>query len=266
MRTLASYLLAACLALGVPALAGGADAQAQAWPTKPIKIILGYGAGGVADVMCRLVAQKLSVSVGQQVILDNRPGAGQIAAAQAVAKADPDGYTLLALNNGNAISASLFKWLPFDPANDFAPIAPMGFFGVFILANKGSPFHDLRAFIAAAKTHPGTLNIGATSIGSTQNLSAELFKSMAGLDVIIVPFKSTPEMITALNRDELQAVFANPATTLTFVRDGQLRALAITLPARMASLSAIPTVPANAVPRHQVDTPNGTPPPTRTPP
>jgi tripartite-type tricarboxylate transporter receptor subunit TctC len=257
-------LVAAGIALGA-AVPVPSAAQAQAYPNKPIKVILGYGAGGVADVMCRLVGQKLSVALGQQVIIDNRPGAGQIAAAQAVAKADPDGYTLLALNNGNAISASLFKSLPYDTVNDFAPIAPMGYFGIFILANKGSRFADLRSFIAEAKKNPGKLSVGATSIGSTQNLSAELFKSMAGIDVIIVPFKSTPELITALNRDDLQAAFESPATTLNFVREGQLKALAITSNTRMASFPDIPTVDEGGVPRYQVVTWNGFAAPAKTP-
>ncbi len=263
MRRLGCRLLTAAAACGV--LFGAAAAQAQGYPNRPIKVVLGYGAGGVADVMCRLVGQKLSVALGQQVIVDNRPGAGQITAALAVAKADPDGYTLLALNNGNAISASLFKSLPYDTANDFAPIAPMGFFGIFILANKGSRFVDLQTFVTEAKKNPGKLNVGATSIGSTQNLSAELFKSMAGLDFIIVPFKSTPELITALGRDELQLVFESPATTLNFVREGQLKALAITLPERMAGFPEIPTTIEAGIPGYQVVTWNGFAAPAKTP-
>jgi tripartite-type tricarboxylate transporter receptor subunit TctC len=262
MRRLArSLALAAAVAV-----CGGLAAQAQTYPTKPIKIVIGYGAGGVADVMARLVGQKMSASMGQQVIVDNKPGAGQIVAAQAVAKADPDGYTLLFLNTGNVISASLFKSLPYDTEKDFVPISPVGFFGIMILTGKDSPITSLRDLIQQAKANPGKLNIGATSVGSTQNLSAELFKTMAGIDVSIVPYKSTPDLITAVGRNDLQAMFESPVTTLNLIRDGQLRPLALTSAHRFAGLPDVPTVTEAGVPGYEVTTWNAIAAPARTPP
>ncbi len=261
MRVLTSLFLAAAAV----ALTASSGARAQAYPAKPITIILGYGPGGVADVMARLVAQKMSASMGQQVIIDNKPGAGQIVAAQTVAKADPDGYTLLFLNTGNVISASLFKSLPYDTEKDFAPISPVGFFGILIIADKNSDIKSLKDLIAQAKAKPGQLNIGATSVGSTQNLSAELFKTMAGINVSIVPYKSTPDLITALGRHDLQAVFESPVTTLNLIRDGQIRALALTSPKRFAGLPDVPTVQESGITGYEVTTWNAIAAPAKTP-
>jgi len=259
MRALA-WIVAACVAV-----AAASDASAQTYPNRPIKIVIGYGAGGVADVMARLVGQKMSASMGQQVIIDNKPGAGQIVAAQTVAKADPDGYTLLFLNTGNVISASLFKSLPYDTVKDFAPISPVGFFGILIITDKNSDIKSLQDFIQQAKAKPGQLNIGATSVGSTQNLSAELFKTMAGLNVSIVPYKSTPDLITALGRHDLQAVFESPVTTLNLIRDGQIRALALTSSKRFAGLPDVPTVQESGLKGYEVTTWNAIAAPAHTP-
>jgi len=245
VRALA-WVLAACAAL-----AAAPGAHAQAYPTRPIKIVIGYGAGGVADVMARLV--------------DNKPGAGQIVAAQTVAKADPDGYTLLFLNTGNVISASLFKSLPYDTEKDFAPISPVGFFGILIITDPKSEIKSLKDLIQQAKAKPGQLNIGATSVGSTQNLSAELFKTMAGITVSIVPYKSTPDLITALGRHDLHAAFESPVTTLNLIRDGQIRALALTSTKRFAGLADVPTVQESGLKGYEVTTWNAIAAPAKTP-
>ena len=167
------------------------SALAQTYPTQPVKMLVPYAAGGVGDITARVLAQRLSQALGQQVIIDNRPSAGQIVATEAAMKAEPDGYTLLWLNQGHAVSVSLFKSLPYDPVRDFAPISTVGFFGLALLVNSDSPHRSLKEFIAAAKASPGKFNVGTTSIGGTQFIAAELFKSMAGLEFQTVPFKAT---------------------------------------------------------------------------
>src|SRR5215469_6391937 len=261
MRSFARCLLAIA---GVAALTV-TSAEAQNYPTRPIRLIIGYGAGGVADITARLVAQKMSEALGQQILIDNRPGAGQVAAGEAVAKAAPDGYTLLSLNNGNAISAALFKKLPFDTVNDFEPIAPFGFFGIFILINNKAPYTSVKDMLDAARKDPHNFNIGTTSVGSTQNLAAELMKSKSGVPFTIVPFKTTGELLTALERGDLQAVMESPATTQSFIKDGRLKALAITTPQRQKNFPDVPTVAESGLPGYDVVTWNALAAPAKTP-
>src|SRR5258708_19403316 len=159
-------------------------------------MLLPYAAGGVGDITARVLAQRLSQTLGQQVIIDNRPSAGQIVATEAAMKAEPDGYTLLWLNQGHAVSVSMFKSLPYDPVRDFAPISTVGFFGLALVVNSDSPYRSVKDFIAAAKASPGRFNVGTTSIGGTQFIAAELFKSMAGLEFQTAPCKPTPPLLT----------------------------------------------------------------------
>jgi tripartite-type tricarboxylate transporter receptor subunit TctC len=149
------------------ALLGAPGAHAQAWPQKPIRLIVGFAPGGVADITARVVAQKLSEQLGQQIVVDNRPSAGGIVAADAVAKAAPDGYTLLLLTNGNAVSASLFTTLPYDTIADFAPVSLLGTFDVAVVASAGAKIDSMPALMAYAKANPGKLNIGTINVGST---------------------------------------------------------------------------------------------------
>ena len=255
-RTLGAAALASCLS---------AAALAQNYPSQPVKILLPYGAGGVADITARVLAQKLSESMGQQVIIDNRPSAGQIVASEAAKKADPDGYTLLWLNQGHAVSVSLFKSLPYDPAKDFAPISTVGFFGIALLVNPDSPYKSVKDLIAAAKASPGQFNVGTTSIGSTQYVAAELFKSMAGLDFQTVPFKATPMIITAVKGHDLQAMFEILAPVIPHVKSGNLRALAVTFDHRFAGLPDVPTLAEAGVPGYEASAWNGVAAPLKTP-
>ena len=147
-------------------------AAAQAFPAKPVRLIVGFAPGGVADITARVVAQKLSEQLGQQVIVDNRPSAGGIVAAEAVAKAEPDGHTLLLMTNGNAVSASLFRALPYDTLADFAPVSTLGFFDVAVVVPADSKIDSVQGLLAFAKANPGKLNIGTINVGSTQNLAA----------------------------------------------------------------------------------------------
>jgi tripartite-type tricarboxylate transporter receptor subunit TctC len=180
-------------------------AFAQNYPNKPIRIIVPFGAGGVADLTARAVGQKLGEQVGQSVVVENKPGAGGISAAQTVTQAAPDGYTLLLMSNGTAVSESLFKSLPYDARKDFAPVSLLGTFDIGIVVPENSKFKNLGEFLAAAKANPGKLNVATIAIGSTQNLAAELFKSTSGVNFQVVPFNGTPAVINALRGGQVDA-------------------------------------------------------------
>jgi len=252
--------------LGGMALAFTCSATlAQSYPNQPVKILLPYAAAGVADITARVLAQRLSQTLGQQVIIDNRPSAGQIVATEAAMKAEPDGYTLLWLNQGHAISVSMFKSLPYDPVRDFAPISTVGFFGLALLVSSDSPYKSVKDFIAAAKASPGKLNVGTTSIGATQFIAAELFKSMAALDFQTVPFKATPMIVTALKGNDLQGMVEILAPVIPHIKSGGLRALAVTFDHRFAGLPDIPTLAEAGVPGYEASAWNGVAAPAKTP-
>jgi tripartite-type tricarboxylate transporter receptor subunit TctC len=185
--------------------AGWAHAQ-SVFPSKPLKIVVPFGAGGVADLTARAVAQKLSENLGQPVIIDNRPGAGGIVAGELVAKAAPDGHTLLLMSNGTAVSAGLFKALPFNPRSDFAPVSLLGLFDIAIVVPESSPHKTLAELVSFGRANPGKLNIGTINIGSTQHLAAELFRSQANLISQIIPYNGTPAVINALRGGQVDAV------------------------------------------------------------
>ncbi|HRA63378.1 MAG TPA: tripartite tricarboxylate transporter substrate binding protein [Burkholderiaceae bacterium] len=206
-----------------------------------MRIVVPFGAGGVADMTARAVAQKLSQSLGQAVVIDNKPGAGGVSAGDAVAKAEPDGHTLLLISNGTAVSAGIFKSLPFDTVKDFTPISTLASFDIAIVAPADSPFKTLGELIAHAKAHPGKLNLGTINIGSTQNLTAELFKSAAGIDAQIVPFNGTPAVITALRGGQIDAAVEILGPVMAQISSKSLRALAITGAKRSAVMPEVPT-------------------------
>jgi tripartite-type tricarboxylate transporter receptor subunit TctC len=251
--------------------AGAAQAQApstgagQAYPVKPVRILVPFAAGGVADITARVLAQKMSDTMRQQVLVENRPSAGGIIASEAVAKAEPDGYTLLFITNGNAVSATLFKSLPYDTVNDFAPVSTVGFFDLVVLVNADSKIGSLKELVQFARANPGKLNIGTINIGSTQNLAAELFKSMAGIDAQVVPFKATPAVVTALRGNDVHAAFEILAPVLPQIKGGAVKPLAITSTKRFPSLPSVPTVAEAGVPGYQASSWNGVAAPARTP-
>lgn len=230
--------------------AATAQTTAPAFPTKPIKIVVPFGAGGVADLTARTVAQKLSESLGQPVVIDNKPGAGGVVAGDAVAKAEADGYTLLLMSNGTAVSAGLFKSLPFDPVRDFAPVSTLGFFDIAIVVPADSKFKTLGELLANARANPGKLNVGSINIGSTQNLAAELFKSSSGADVQIVPFNGTPAVITALRGGQIDAAVEILGPVLPQINAKALRALAVTGDKRAAVLPDVPTAKESGLPTY----------------
>jgi len=248
------------------ALAAAATSTlAQGYPARPVKIVVPFAAGGVADITARVLSQKMSGAIGQQVIVENRPSAGGIVASEAVAKAEPDGYTLLFITNGNAVSASLFKSLPYDTVNDFAPVSTVGFFDLVLMVDSASKIGSVRELIGYARANPNKLNIGTINIGSTQNLAAELFKSMAGVDAQVVPFKATPAVITALKGNDVQAAFEILAPVLAQIRGRALKPLAVTSEKRFSGLPEVPTVAESGVPGYQASSWNGIAAPARTP-
>jgi tripartite-type tricarboxylate transporter receptor subunit TctC len=194
-------------------------AHAQNYPNRPVRLILPFGAGGVADVTARIVTEKLGEKLGQRFIIENMPGAGGITAARAVLSSSPDGYTLALLSNGTAISVSLFKNLRFNPVTDFAPVSSMGYFDFILVTQAGSPYQTLADLIKAAKEKPGALNVGTINVGSTQNLSAQLFKSTAGVEITIVPFRSSPDVLIALLRGDIQMAIENYTAVQSHITD-----------------------------------------------
>ena len=217
------------------------NAAQAAWPEKPIKIVLPFGPGGVADVTARVMAEKLSDKLGQRVVIENMPGPGGIAAARAVISSPPDGYTMAYVTNGTAISVAAFNALPFDPVKDLAMVSMVGTFDLVFVVNADSEYKTLADFIKAAKTNPGKLNIGTISVGGTQNLGGELFKSVAGLDVQIVPFKTSPEIVVSLLRNDMQLMVDFPPATQGQVNDGKLKVLATSSPKRSPLMPSVPT-------------------------
>ena len=215
--------------------------QAQPLSSRAIKIVVPFGPGGVADLTARTVAQKMSDNMGQPVVIENKPGAGGIVAGDTVAKAEPDGHTLLLMSNGTAVSAGLFKSLPFDTVKDFAPISSLGFFDIALVVPQNSPHKTLADFLTFARANPGKLNIGSINIGSTQNLSAELFKSAANIQAQIVPFNGTPAVITALRGGQIDAAVEILSPMLPQINANEVRALAVFGDKRSTVLKDVPT-------------------------
>ena len=224
------------LALWLPALA-----LAQGYPSKPVRIVLPFGPGGVADITTRTIAPKMSEGLGQQVVVENMPGAGGIRAAETVARAEPDGHTLLLLTNGNAVSQALFKSLPYDPVNDFAMISTVGFFSMVIVTGADSKAKTLQEAIAMAKANPGKMNIGTITPGGTQHLAGELFRSTAGIDALVVPHKTTGEVIIAARNGNVDLAVDFIAPLLSSIKAGALRPLAMTAGKRFPGLPDVPT-------------------------
>ncbi len=250
-RTLAGVAAAALLTLALapsPALAK--------WPDKPIRLVLPFGPGGVADVTARILADRLSKKFGQQVVIENMPGPGGINAARTVVQAPPDGYTMGLVTNGTAISVVAFNHLPFDPTQ-FQMVSTIGLFDLVFAVKGDSPYKSLKDFIAAAKASPGKLNIATINVGGTQNLGAELFKSSANLNVVIVPYKNSPDVVVSVLRNDAQMLVEFPPAIAGQVKDGKLRTLAISSPERSSLEPNIPTVAESGVPGYEVTSWNG---------
>ena len=260
------YRPQAFLILSFVAIAAWAGAAtAQSYPSKPIRLVLGVGTGGVGDVTMRLVAQHMSKSMGQSIVVENRPSAGGVAAAMAVVNANPDGYTVLQTGNAAAISVSLFKKLPFDVQKDFTQVSTAGIFQLALVATSDAGLATVPDLIAFAKKNPRKLNIGTINIGSTQFLAAELLKSMAGIEAQVVPFKSNTQLITSLLGNELRVAFELLGPVLTHLKSGKLKALAVGSDRRFPSLPDVATLAESGVPGYNVASWTGISVPARTP-
>lgn len=226
--------------VGLAAAAAAPWASAQKFPSRAIRIVVPFGPGGVADLTARTVGQQLSQQLGQGVVIENKPGAGGVSAGETVARAQPDGHTLLLMSNGTAVSAGLFRKLPFDPQADFVPVSLIGTFDLAVLVPENSPVRSLGDLLARAKAQPGKLNIATVAIGSTQNLAARLFLSTAGIEATVVPFNGTPAVVTALRSGEVDAAVEILGPVKTQVTSKALRALAVLGDKRPAGMD-IPT-------------------------
>lgn len=258
------HLVARSLLLGAAFLLPLA-ASAQAFPSKPLRIVVPNAPGGAADLTARAVGQKLGEAMGQPVVIDNKPGAGGVSAGDMVAKAAPDGHTLLLISSGTAVSASLFKSLPFDTVKDFIPVAPLASLDLVIVVAEGGRFKTLAELVAWGKANAGKLNLGTPNIGTTQHLAAELFKSAVGLDAQIVPFNGTPAVINALRGGQIDVGLDILSPLLSQINAKALRPLAITGGQRSRMLPEVPTAKEAGVPGFAVASWNGLAVPAHTP-
>jgi len=237
----------ALLAVGV------GTALAQTYPNRPLRIVVPFAAGaGVLDIMARLVGQHLGASLGQQVVIDNRPGAGGIVGAEVVAKAEPDGYTLLMGNTALVVSPYLYSKLPFEPLTDFVPVTLVNSAPLLLVVHPSVPVQSVKELIAYAKARPGQLNYGSGGVGSTPYLATELLKAMAGIDVVHVPYKGGAPALADLVAGQLTFMIENVPGTMPLVKSGKLRALAITSAQRSPLAPDLPTMAEAGVPDYEM--------------
>ena len=242
-----------------------APALADAYPSKPVRVIVPYGPGGIADVTMRMVAQNLSQHFGQQFFIENRPGAAGVVGMQSAKEAPADGYTLVMLGGGLTIAKALFNSLPYNIETDFTPISTTASYGLVITTKAGSLYKTINDVVVAAKTRPGTLNFGTINAGSAQNLSAELFRTLASLDVTIVPYKTTPDLANAVLRGDVDVAFEYYVGFQSSITNDQMTVLATTGRERASNLPNVPTVTESSLAGYEVTSWNGLAVPTGTP-
>lgn len=230
------------LALLVSGALVGAPAAQTAYPNRPIRVIIPFGPGGFADITMRLVGQKLSERIGQQVVIENRPSAGGIVAASAVTSAQQDGYTLFVLSSGIALSKALLKTMPFDPGTAFTPVSTLAFFDLLLLVKADSAMKTLQDALALAKKDPAKFNVGTISPGSTQNVMGELFRSATGIPMTIVPYRTSGDVLTSLLRDDTQIGVESYAALKSAIDAKTIRAIAASGDKRSPIQPAVPTL------------------------
>ena len=248
------------------ALSFALPARAQTFPSKPIRIIVPFGPGGIADLTARVIAKKLGENLGQGVVVENRPGAGGVVAGELASKAEADGHVLLLMSNGTAVSAGMFKSLPFDAQKDFAPVATLGFFDLAVLTTADSRFKSMQDLLNFAKANPGKLNLATINVGSTQHLAAELLKTSAGLDFQVVPFNGSPAVLTALRGGQVDAAIEILGPMLSQISAKAVRPLAVLGAHRASALPDVPTMAQSGVNGFDVASWNALAAPARTPP
>jgi tripartite-type tricarboxylate transporter receptor subunit TctC len=235
-RSLLHVVAGAALAAGVR------PARAQDFPTRTVRLIVGFGAGGAPDILARLIGQWLSERLGQTFVVENRPGASGNLATQLVVDAPPDGHTLLLVSLSNAVNAALYENLSFDFVRDIAPVAGISHDPNVVVVNPSFPTHTLPEFIAYAKANPGKINMASPGVGTSPHMAGELFKLMTGVDIVHVPYRASPPAITDLMGGQVQVYFSPIAAGIEYVRAGKLRALAITSAKRAAALPDVPSI------------------------
>jgi tripartite-type tricarboxylate transporter receptor subunit TctC len=219
----------------------GLEAHAQTWPAKPIRALVPFAAGTITDILPRVVFEQLSTQLGQSIIVENRPGAGSTSAASFVAKADPDGYTVLVNSSAHTIAPALYSSLSYDPARDFSAVLPLGIVPSVLLVSPTAGFKTVADFVAAAKAKPGVLNFGSAGVGTATHLSAMRFQSSAAVEAVHVPFKGGPEIIREIIAGRIDFFFAPVGNALPYVQDGKLAALVVNSAKRSAALPEVPT-------------------------
>jgi tripartite-type tricarboxylate transporter receptor subunit TctC len=246
-------IVAASCALAGVATAALAQTAAQ-YPTKPIRFIVPQAAGGSTDILSRTVGQKLSETFGQQVLVDNRPGANGIIGTDMVAKSPPDGYTLVAAGTSTvAINGSLYSKIPYDPVKDFAPVVNFAYSTSVLVVHPSVPVKNIAELIALAKSKPGELRFASAGIGSSPHLSAEVFKSMTGVNIVHVPYKGSTPGVTATVTGEAGLMFTGIASVLQHVKANRLRVLSVNGPRRSPALPEVPTAGTSGLPGFEVD-------------
>jgi tripartite-type tricarboxylate transporter receptor subunit TctC len=235
------------MAILLMALAGGA-AFAQGYPTKPIRIIVPFTAGSATDIMARIVGEKLAAAWGQPVVVENKPGAGGTLGAALVAKAEPDGYTLLVVSTGHVVNPVLYANLPYDTVGDFAGVTPLASLPNVLVVSESSPIKSVSDLVAAAKARPGQLNYASAGVGSATHVNSEKFRSATGIQVTHIPFKGTPETITEAIAGRVDFMFTPVLSSIPTIRDHRLRALAVSTAQRSSALPDVPTVAEAGVP------------------
>ena len=251
-------------AAAVALAAGVRPASAQSWPAKPLTLFVAFAPGGAGDIVARFLAKKLGERLGQPVIIENRPI--PVAAVSAVVRAKPDGHTLVMAGSGTALTSALFTTLPYDLMTDLVHVSTLASFDLTVVTASDTAMNSVADVLAFAKAHPGRLNIATVRLGSTQNLAAELFKSMAGLDAVIVPYRTTAEVITAVRSKDAHIGFEMLPPMLTQITGKAVKALAVTSGRRFAGLPAVPTLAEAGVPGFEATSWNGISVPAGTPP
>jgi len=262
MAAVAAMLYAATSALAQISSAG----SGATYPAKPIRVIVGFPPGSGADITARVIGAKAGEALAQQVIVDNRPGAASNIAAELSAKAPPDGYTLFIGTVANTINATLYPKLPFDFARDFAPVALTTAAPNVLVVHPSVPAKSVKELVALAKSRPGQLNFASSGTGTAPHLSGELFKALAGVNLVHIPYKGSPPAVTDLMAGEVALMFSPSSTVLPHVKSGRLRALAVTTASRLPSLPDLPTVAESGLKGYETITWFGFVAPAKTPP
>ena len=229
-------------------------AAAQDWPSRPVRLMVGFAPGGGTDIIARMVAQPLAEILGQPIVVENKPGAGGTLAAGTVARAAPDGHTVFVMNNGHAVSAAIYRKLPFDSVKDFAPVSMLCAQPLVVAAGKNFPATDIAGLVKLARAQPGKLNYASVGIGSTQHFAGELLRQVSGIDIVHVPYKGTPNAVAAVLSGEVELLVDVASPLLGHIRAGELKPLAVTSPRRYEGLPQTPTALESGVAGYDVTT------------